>query len=196
VGLEHVSKRKKKDWNQRTPIWDGDRNCSRCSPYERGRKKLEKSPRRSVSAPISTQVSNPFLSSDTPTEGRSREPSVIRDQPAPTSPLQSHRRRRVSNTSKVGGKASSQQGHEQVRRQHRVHAGDNMWLWFRFLMAIAVALGVAVKNDESNNQKIKSCYMDTVITDDEGADSDCQSEYDEDILQIKWRQNRIPEVGR
>lgn len=201
TGVENVPKKKRKVWSQRGTIWNDDRNCSRCSPYERGRKRLAKSPQRSVSAPISTQVSNPLLSSDTPTEGRSREPSVTRDQPTPMSPLQNHRRRRVSSASKVGGKTSPQQGPEQVRRQHRVHAGDNVWLWFRFLMAIMVTLGVTIKNDEKDNsQKIKSRYKnDTAITDDEDADSDCVSEYDKDILQIKmnkWRRSRISEVGR
>ena len=68
-------------------------------------------------------------------------------------------------------------------------------------MAIVVTLGVAVNNDEKNNsQKIKSQYKnDSAITDDEDADSDFLSEYDEDFLQInmdKWRRSRISEVGR
>jgi len=196
MGVERVSKKRRKVWSQRGNAWNEDRNCSRCSTYDRGRK-VGKSARRSVSAPISSRVSNVCLSPGTPMEGMSREPSLVRDRSLSRRPPQHHRKRRASTTSK-------QQGSEPVRRQHRVHAGDNVWLWFRFLMAIVVTLGVVGNNDEKDNtQNEKARYKhDMAVTDDEDSYSDYLSEVDEDeedTLEIKvekWRRSRVSEANR
>ncbi|KAF8419895.1 hypothetical protein EV426DRAFT_263312 [Tirmania nivea] len=195
MGVERVSKKRRKVWNQRGNAWNEDRNCLRCSTYERGRK-VGKSARRSFSAPISSRVSNVCLSPGTPMEGMSREPSLVRDRSLSRRPPQHHRKRRTSTTSK-------QQSPDPVRRQHRVHAGDNVWLWFRFLMAIVVTLGVVGKNDEKDIQNEKTRYKhDVAVTDDEeDSYSDYLSEVDEDEEDTleskveKWRRSRVSEIN-
>ncbi|KAF8462557.1 hypothetical protein BDZ91DRAFT_333393 [Kalaharituber pfeilii] len=198
--VERVSRRRKKIWNQRERVGNDEKNCARCSPNDRGRKRIGKSGKRSVSAPISSRVSGVRLTVGTPVEAMSREPSVARDRSASRCP-QHHCKRRVSTTSKACGKLNSQQGPESVRRQRQVHAGDNMWMWFRFLMALVVTIGVAVKQDDDDGIRSEKCrYRNEVaVTDDDASDYMGEiDEDDEDVLEIKiekWRKQRSPEVG-
>lgn len=188
MGVERVSKKRRRVWNQRGNVWGEDRNCSRCSVYDRGRK-VGKPARRSVSAPIPSRVSNVYLSPGTPMEGMSREPSLVRDRSLSRRPP--HRKRRTSTTSK-------QQGPEPVRRHHRVHAGDNVWLWFRFLMAIVVTLGVVGNNDEKDNIQNEKARYKHDTDDEEDSYSDYLGEVDEDeedTLVEKWRKSRVSEVN-
>jgi len=198
MGVERVSKKRRKVWNQRGNALSEDRNCSRCSTFDRGRK-VGKPVRRSVSAPISSRVSNVHLSPGTPMEGMSREPSLVRDRSPSRRPIQHHRKRRVSTTSK-------QQGTEPIRRQHRVHAGDNVWLWFRFLMAIVVTLGVVGNNEDQGNiqnEKVRYKHEVAVTDDEEDSYSDYLCEVDEDEEEDtleskveKWRRSRVSGINR
>lgn len=199
MGVGRVSKKRRKVWNQRGNGWNEDRGCSRCSGHERGRK-IGKSGRRSVSAPIPSRVSNLRLSLGTPIEG-SREPSLAGDRSPSRRPSQHHRKRRVSTTSK-------QQGPEPVRRQHRVHAGDSVWVWVRFLMAIVVTLSVVGNKNEKENEKAQFQHDVAVTDDDDDDDEDNYSDYleeveedEQDTLEIKvekWRRerDRVVEANR
>lgn len=203
-----------------------NRDCNHC------RKRTGRSNvggRRSASAPISSRVSGVHLTVGTP---RTQSPvrflneKVQADNNTNNNNAATHshhhhhhphsalttgnKGRRVSTASRrtITPSQHNDHHHERVRRQHQVHAGDNVWMWFRFFMAIVVTLGVAVKGDGGDSddddlgivdeQAIDS--DDTDDSDDNYSDEDDEYEDDEEMSDVsvdetpelkveKWRRS-------
>ncbi|KAI5787616.1 hypothetical protein DFH27DRAFT_220081 [Peziza echinospora] len=176
IGPDRVSKRRGgKQWSQSRGSGEERGGCSHCAS-DRGRRKG--AGRRSASAPISTRISDVRLGAGSP--NASREPSLARER-SPLFRQQPHsRKRRISTTSRVGGKIVQDQ-EPQVQRQHQVHAGDNVWMWFRFFMAIVTLITVNKDTcDSMYNEKEDIYRMEEVECVGGGAGSSGEDDMESD----------------